>query len=584
MLPPTPYGVFIVGDHLMAAGEGAQLWSRNVRAGAPWTKIALGGAYTVRGFECARDSQCVVLATVGTTPRTFLVNLATSRAKPLPVQALSTIWFKNARTLYYVAAADEKGRSVHAFDVATGKDRMVTTLAPGEMPISLPINGKIVLFAHRYDGSFRSIDEAKPLQFRMPLTEGFLTSRSGEIEFEFWASNAPMVRGDRTITLTSLQPVDGGGVRATKSVLAAFPVDGPLPITDTLTIDANNDLAAVFAGPQGRSVGVICNDKGRTFKPLLQLEGDETASLASSHMGNGFVIATHSLSHSKHYRILRLSPATDGFAGRQCASTKAIITEADVSFDSNAARFSKTLYTTTSADGTRIPYYVLAAKGHKPKHVIMDVYGADGLARDFPFYHQHTQDYLLAHDTAMAFPIVRGDGDFGYAFAMASKPPQRMKAVADVVAVAKDLSQRFPSLAEKPIVRGGSAGAWLAVKSALSQPDAFSGAIGISGPYLLKSGQSAMAGHSGFITESEDLTADLAAIGPGCRGLHFRFLNAKDDLKVSYGKALLFYGMLRKQSCNAAFISFETGGHAISIPLSRPQDQKRKFLGYFAAF
>ena len=237
-----------------------------------------------------------------------------------------------------------------------------------------------------------------------------------------------------------------------------------------------------------------------------------------------------------------------------------------------------------SPDGTKVPYTVLMAKGVTPEHVIIDVYGSYGFRRAFDEYHAMTHDEMAAAKTAIAFAVVRGDGNFGYDYAIASRTPYRDLAVADVAAVAQDIGKLLPGLTDKPAVRGQSAGGWLAFKAALTHPGLFSGAIGYSGAYLLK-GDPLADNDLRYLGSRDDLTPDVAALKGVCpAGLHFRFLHAVDDFKTSYAKAQAFAAQLTAAHCPVEFVTFAAGGHNIDLDIDQMDDAVRRLHAYFDPF
>jgi dipeptidyl aminopeptidase/acylaminoacyl peptidase len=192
---------------------------------------------------------------------------------------------------------------------------------------------------------------------------------------------------------------------------------------------------------------------------------------------------------------------------------------------------------------------------------------------------------LAEAGTALVFPIVRGDGDKGFAWAMASAAPHRQRAVDDLVAVAQATAAALPMLSDRPTVRGQSAGGWLAVKAVLERPDLFAGAIGYSGAYLMAGEPFAEQNTQRFFDpQADDLAKDVKALAGNCRGLRFRLLHARDDEKVPFESVAAFAGELRAQGCAVEEVSFDHGGHLIALDLSRVADAERRLRAYFTPF
>jgi dipeptidyl aminopeptidase/acylaminoacyl peptidase len=217
------------------------------------------------------------------------------------------------------------------------------------------------------------------------------------------------------------------------------------------------------------------------------------------------------------------------------------------------------------------------------EHVLIDVFGAYGTSRDFPYLKESVLTNLEQTHTALVYPIVRGDGNLGYAYGVASAAPNRDKAVEDVAAVARVLSASLPGLKARPVVRGSSAGGWLAMASALAHPDLFSGAIGYSGIYDLLNNPQTTTTYR-FFEAADDLAHRSAAIQAACPYLHFRFLHARNDNIAPYPQAVAFADKLKAAGCPVDFETFDMGGHSIEITFDHADDAKRREHAYYDPF
>jgi len=333
-------------------------------------------------------------------------------------------------------------------------------------------------------------------------------------------------------------------------------------------------------------LGVLCQTgKGPGLKYIADVPTDGTTHIAGGVSASGFILISSSPGYTPRYQLLRLSAASPGgWRSRPCDTTSATITDANVTVaedDILSVRRAEAI----SADGAKVPYVILVPKGEPPQHVLIDVYGAFGVGRDMPAYGPATKRLLSDSKTAVVFPIVRGDGDKGFAWAMASATPHRQLAVDDVIAVAKSLIAQWPSLKTKPTVRGQSAGGWLAAKATLQRPDLFSGAIGYSGAYLLKGDPVAEHNTQRFFDPAiDDLAADVAGLKGNCRNLHFRLLHARDDEKVPFASVEAFTEQLKAQGCTAEMVPFDQAGHLIALGPDRVADFERLRAGYFTPF
>lgn len=583
-LPETPYGAFLAGDDLLAVGSDQKLWVRHLQSDPEWHLIALPGfgtEYSGNWFACD-GVRCVFSVRQNAMTRQFLYQLADGKAVPLAIDAAGSLGWADG--IFFYASLSNGHRIVRAYTPKNAFDRAVGEIRPGELTAVFPIDGRPILVAYTYAGDVRNLSsEDTPVASHAGLKEGFVVSNDALIEYDGWMDGHPYREGLRSVVAFKLERSAGGGLSGNGSALFAMPTSGPLLESNALAADARGDVVGIFNWPKGRYLASICRaeDGAYGLKVLTNLRRDESVSLSSSMAAAGFVLRQEDLTHSAHYRVVRLSPSEHGSANRKCNDTTGTFTESGIAVATNDT-FSTTRYEAVSADGTKVPYVVLAPKGDV-RRILIDVYGAYGAMRDFSFYHQRTLAYLAEQHAAIAYPIVRGDGNSGYDYAVASMTPNRRKAVEDVAAVAADIAKRYPSLDAKPTVRGASAGAWLAMKSVLTYPDLFAGAMGYSGLYFLK-GEHNLAAEGGFFSESDDLTPDLSRLGKACPRQHFRFLHAKDDLKAPYASAQRFFEAVKAAGCPAESVTFETGGHPIEIPVANKDDGDRRLRAWFTPF
>lgn len=133
-----------------------------------------------------------------------------------------------------------------------------------------------------------------------------------------------------------------------------------------------------------------------------------------------------------------------------------------------------------SADGTRIPYFLLAAKGLKPDgSTPCLLYGYGGFEISLtPSYSSSTgstwlDPAVMGRNTAYVVANIRGGGEFGPSWHQAALKEKRHKAYEDFIAVAEDLIARGVTSPERLAVRGGSNGGLLMGNMFTLRPDLF---------------------------------------------------------------------------------------------------------------
>lgn len=593
-LPPGPSMIIGVGQDLLAATDDRRLWRRAVNGGGDWEPVAsLPGeeAFRTTAMHCAADNSGLCLITLSNGQAQLVDLFQAGVGLVRRVAAAGEIsGFVDKDTAYFIRDEGGEKRGFFRYRIADGSEARLGTLQPGEAVAYLHVDGVLTPFARPTLNQFREIsDEAGAAAFQMGDFENLLATRDGGLIVEAWAHQPPVKEGARflaDVRFTREQVGNRRSVKTSGNWFFAFPTTGPLPVPGNGTADANNDVVLEMAGPDRSQLGVLCQTgNGTGVKYIGDLSAEGSTHIAGGWSAPGFILISSGPAYSARYQLLRLSDSPrGGWHSRSCATTNAALVDANVKVE-EVSLLSVRRSEAISADGSSVPYLILAPKGVSPRQVLIDVYGAYGLRRDIPAYTPATQRLLVDTRTAIIFPIVRGDGDKGFTWAMASAPPHRQRAVDDVIAVAKHVIAQWPSLAAKPTIRGQSAGGWLAAKAALQRPDLFSGMIGYSGAYLLKGEPVAENNMQRFFDPVlDDLVAAVAGLKGNCRGLHFRFLHARDDEKVSFASAEAFMGQLRAQGCAAELLAFDHAGHQIALTPDRTADFQRLRAGYFTPF
>jgi len=139
----------------------------------------------------------------------------------------------------------------------------------------------------------------------------------------------------------------------------------------------------------------------------------------------------------------------------------------------------------TSADGTRVPYFVV-----QPKDLPMDgstptlLYGYGGFEISMtPGYSGTVGKGWLEKGGVFAVANIRGGGEYGPRWHQAALKANRHKAYEDFAAVAKDLVERGITSPEKLGIQGGSNGGLLMGNMLTQYPELF-GAIVVQVPLL----------------------------------------------------------------------------------------------------
>ena len=138
-----------------------------------------------------------------------------------------------------------------------------------------------------------------------------------------------------------------------------------------------------------------------------------------------------------------------------------------------------------SADGTRIPYFLVAQEGvdlDGQNPTLLYGYGGFEVALS-PSYNETLGAAWLERGGVYALANIRGGGEFGPAWHRAAQRENRQRAFDDFVAVAEDLVARGVTSPDHLGIQGGSNGGLLVGAAMTQRPDLFD-AVVVSVPLL----------------------------------------------------------------------------------------------------
>ena len=129
-----------------------------------------------------------------------------------------------------------------------------------------------------------------------------------------------------------------------------------------------------------------------------------------------------------------------------------------------------------SADGTRVPYFVIGAGGAKNAPTMLYGYGGFEVAME-PFYSGALGRAWLARGGVLVIANIRGGGEFGPAWHQAALKENRQNAFDDFIAIAEDLARRGIAQPKQIGIRGGSNGGLLVGAALTQRPELFGAAV-----------------------------------------------------------------------------------------------------------
>jgi len=256
------------------------------------------------------------------------------------------------------------------------------------------------------------------------------------------------------------------------------------PIFSVLyTPDARSSLAQVFTGPDIAYASIYHNVTGsiHAFRYDARTGNWTDKPLTLPAEGSTGIVTVNPFGHEVQFRyesFLAPTSVYEGLDDREPTPIKALPARFD------ASPYLTTQYEATSKDGTRIPYFVVHAKGAAgPVPTVLLGYGGFELPQT-PFYLNSGAGGLwLAKGGAYAVANIRGGGEFGPSWHEAALKTNRQLAFDDFIAVAEDLVKRGITTPSQLGILGGSNGGLLVATVMVERPELF-GAVVCDVPIL----------------------------------------------------------------------------------------------------
>ena len=231
----------------------------------------------------------------------------------------------------------------------------------------------------------------------------------------------------------------------------------------------------------------------------------------------------------------------------------------------------------TSADGTRVPYFVVWPRGHNEAMpadgrtpVLMYGYGGFEIALN-PWYSTAYGGAWVARGGAFVVANIRGGGEFGPAWHQAATRENKQRSYDDFIAVAEDLIRRRITSPKHLGIEGGSNGGLLVGATLIQRPDLFN-AVACGVPLLdMRRYHRLLAGASWMAEFGDpDLAADWAFISryspyqnvkPGVAYPTVLFTTSTRDDRVHPGHARKMAARLMEFGNPVLYYENIEGGH-----------------------
>ena len=241
--------------------------------------------------------------------------------------------------------------------------------------------------------------------------------------------------------------------------------------------NARQAVASVSATDNTVLVQLLDNVNGELLRFTHSDDGWESQPLSVPEMGTLTVVSVDDRSDRFYYRYTGfLTPSRLYEADAMNDSHEPIRSEPSW-FDSEGMGVEQ--FEATSADGEKIPYFVVTppgfeANGENP--TLLSAYGGFEVART-PFYSSTVGNSWLTRGNVFVLANIRGGGEFGPRWHQAALKENRQRAFDDLIAVAEDLIARDITSPDHLGIQGGSNGGLLVGAVMVQRPDLFNAVV-----------------------------------------------------------------------------------------------------------
>jgi prolyl oligopeptidase len=357
-------------------------------------------------------------------------------------------------------------------------------------------------------------------------------------------------------------------------------VPGPRQSIDEVAVTATTVVAAVFDNVRGRGYAFTPAGAGWTAR-RLGLPDNATISVvaASDRTSQAFFEVTSFLQPTSLYLA---DTATD--------ATPELIKAQPAKFDASGDAVDQ--YESTSADGTKIPYFVVHPKNMKldgSNPTLLTGYGGFQVS-ETPTYSASLGKLWLERGGVFVLANIRGGGEFGPAWHEAGLKTNRQRIYDDFASVARDIIARGITSKAHLGIRGGSNGGLLMGVEMEQHPELF-GAVVIQVPLLDMLRYEKIAAGASWVGEFGSVSnpaerAFLAKISPYANlrpGAHyptpFLFTTTKDD-RVGPVHARKFAARMEEMKLPFLYYEAIEGGHAAGANLQEKAQEEALEMTY----
>jgi prolyl oligopeptidase len=224
-------------------------------------------------------------------------------------------------------------------------------------------------------------------------------------------------------------------------------------------------------------VSILDNVTGQLLRFTHDDDGWSRHSLDVPEMGTISVVSTDDRSDAFYFNYTGILTPSRLYEADAAADTRREIRAEPARFDTEGMDVEQ--FFASSADGERIPYFVVMPKDFEANGAaptLIGAYGGFEVART-PFYSGTIGSAWLEHGGVYVLANIRGGGEFGPRWHQAALKENRQRAFDDLIAVSEDLIERGITSLEHLGIQGGSNGGLLTGAVMVQRPDLYNAVI-----------------------------------------------------------------------------------------------------------
>ena len=293
------------------------------------------------------------------------------------------------------------------------------------------------------------------------------------------AELAGMLDGQLLVELKSDWTVDG--TTYAQGALVAGPMAsfeaGQPDLSVVFQPDARSSISGVTTTENTVVVNVLDNVVSRLLRFTHGEQGWTSTPLDVPDLGSIDVITADDKSDRFFYDYTGFLTPSTLFEADAMTNTHAEVRSEPAWFDADGMDVAQ--YEATSADGERIPYFVVTPKGFEAdgqNPTLLGAYGGFEVSRT-PFYSGVTGSAWLSRGGVYVLANIRGGGEFGPKWHQAALKENRQRAFDDLIAVSEDLIERNITSPDHLGIQGGSNGGLLVGAVMVQRPELFDAVV-----------------------------------------------------------------------------------------------------------